>query len=154
MERSLSVRACATQFLLAAALAFTAGMAAAEEAVVLVVGSDTPIEEISLLDIRKAYLGISVTLGGSTIRPLRREDDERLNQIFMQSVIAMSQRSYERRLLSLMLKFGTPRPEAVDSRAQLFRRLEENTFSIAYMWKSEAESDARVKVVRVLWREH
>jgi len=129
-------------------------MAAAEEAVVLVVGIDTTIEEISLLDIRKAYLGISVSLGGGTVRPLRRDDDERLNNIFMQSVIAMSERSYERRLLSLMLRFGTPRPEEIDNRDQLIRRLAERPFSIAYMWKSEAEADARVKVIKVLWQEH
>jgi hypothetical protein len=134
--------------------ALTAGMAVAEEAVVLVVGSDATMEEISLLDIRKAYLGISVSLAGGTVRPLRRTDDERLNQIFMQSVIAMSERSYERRLLSLMLKFGTPRPEEIDDRDQLKRRLVERPHSITYMWKSEAESDARLKVLRVLWKEH
>jgi len=154
MECRLSVRARVSLVLLTAILTLTAKMAAAEEAVVLVVGIDTTIEEISLLDIRKAYLGISVSLGGGTVRPLRRDDDERLNNIFMQSVIAMSERSYERRLLSLMLRFGTPRPEEIDNRDQLIRRLAERPFSIAYMWKSEAEADARVKVIKVLWQEH
>ena len=135
-------------------LALVAEMAAAQDAVVLVVSRDSPINEISLLDIRKAYLGISVSLGGGTVRPLRRNDDERLNQIFMQSVIAMSERSYERRLLSLMLRFGTPRPEETDDRDELDRRLAERPYSIAYMWKSEAEADARVKVVRTLWQDH
>ena len=135
-------------------LALTAEMAAAQDAVVLVVGRDSPINEISLLDIRKAYLGISVSLGGDTVRPLRRNDDEQLNQIFMQTVIAMSERSYERRLLSLMLRFGTPRPEETDDRDELDRRLAERPYSIAYMWASEAEADARVKVVRTLWQDH
>jgi hypothetical protein len=135
-------------------LALMAEMAAAQDAVVLVVGRDSPINEISLLDIRKAYLGISVSLGGGTVRPLRRNDDEQLNQIFMQTVIAMSERSYERRLLSLMLRFGTPRPEETDDRDELDRRLAERPYSIAYMWKSEAEADARVKVVRTLWQDH
>ncbi len=148
------MRVRAAKWLLVTVFALSAGMAVAEEAVVLVVASNTPMEEISLLDIRKAYLGISVSLAGGMVRPLRRTDDERLNQIFMQSVIAMSERSYERRLLSLMLKFGTPRPEEIDNRDQLKRRLVERPHSITYMWKSEAESDARLKVVRVLWKEH
>lgn len=147
------MRVRAAKFLLVAVLALTAKITMAEEAVVLVVASETPIEEISLLDIRKAYLGISVTLGGHIIRPLRRGDDGRLNQIFMQSVIAMSEKSYERRLLSLMLKFGTPRPEEVDSLEQLLGRLAESRSSLAYMWKSEAEADERIKVIRVLWQE-
>ena len=154
MECCFSVRMRAAKLLPLVVLALTAEMAAAQDAVVLVVGRDSPINEISLLDIRKAYLGISVSLGGDTVRPLRRNDDEQLNQIFMQTVIAMSERSYERRLLSLMLRFGTPRPEETDDRDELDRRLAERPHSIAYMWASEAEADARVKVVRTLWQDH
>ena len=154
MECCLSVRMRAAILLPLVVLALTAEMAAAQDAVVLVVGSDSTIAEISLLDIRKAYLGISVSLGEGTVHPLRRNDDEQLNQIFMQTVIAMSERSYERRLLSLMLRFGTPRPEEIDDRDQLDRRLAERPYSIAYMWKSEAEADARVRVVRTLWQDH
>ena len=154
MECCFSVRKRAAKLLPLVVLALMAEMAAAQDAVVLVVGRDSPINEISLLDIRKAYLGISVSLGGGTVRPLRRNDDEQLNQIFMQTVIAMSERSYERRLLSLMLRFGTPRPEETDDRDELDRRLAERPYSIAYMWKSEAEADARVKVVRTLWQDH
>lgn len=135
-------------------LAFVAEISTAEDVVVLVAGSDSRIEDISLLDIRKAYLGISVLLDAGTVRPVRRNDDERLNMIFLQSVIAMSEKSYERRLLSLMLKFGTPRPEEVDGRDRLLRRLERSPTAIAYMWQREAEADARVKIIRVLWQEH
>ncbi len=102
---------------------------------------------------RKIYFGISVSVDGHTIRALRRRDDERLNQIFLQSVIAMSQRSYERRLLSLALRFGTPRPVEIKSRDELLRLLAENPSTIAYMWKSNAEADPRVKIIRVLWQE-
>lgn len=154
MECCLSVRNRAAKLLLSLVLVLTAEVTVAEDSVVLVVGSDSTIAEISLLEIRKAYLGISVSLGGGTVRPLRRNDDERLNRIFMQTVIAMSERSYERRLLSLMLRFGTPRPEEVDDRDQLDRRLAERPYSIAYMWKTEAEADARVRVVRTLWQDH
>lgn len=154
MECGISVRGCTEKLLLLVVLVLLAELAAAEDSVVLVVGSDSPIEEISLLDIRKIYLGISVRLGGGTVRALRRDDDDQLNRIFMQSVIAMSERSYERRLLSLMLRFGTPRPEEIDSLDEVHRRLSQRPYSIAYMWKREAESDARVKVIRVLWQEH
>jgi hypothetical protein len=147
------VRVRVAQFLMITALALTAATSRAEIAVVLVTDKDSPIESISSLDIRKVYLGISVTVGGYAVRALRRRDDEHLNEIFLQSVIAMSQRSYERRLLSLVLKFGTPRPVEVDSHDELLESLANNSSSIAYMWKSEAESDSRVKIIRVLWQE-
>ena len=153
MECRVSVRVRGAQILIISALALMATTARAEVAVVLVADKDSPIESVSSLEIRKIYLGITVTIGGDVIRAIRRRDDERLNQIFLQSVIAMSQRSYERRLLSLVLKFGTPRPAEVDSHDELLELLETHSSSIAYMWKSEAETDSRVKIIRVLWQE-
>ena len=147
------MRVRGAQILIISALALMATTSRAEVAVVLVADKDSPIESVSSLDIRKIYLGITVTIGGDVVRAIRRRDDERLNQIFLQSVIAMSQRSYERRLLSLVLKFGTPRPAEVDSHDELLELLQNHSSSIAYMWKGEAESDSRVKIIRVLWQE-
>jgi hypothetical protein len=142
-----------SRILLLGAVTLAAQSSLADVAVVLVTDRSSPITSIGSLDIRKAYLGVSVTIEGNTVRALRRSDNERLNQIFLQSVIAMSERSYERRLLSLMLKFGTPRPEEVEDVDELLKSLAARPSSIAYMWKSEAEADPRVRIIRVLWQE-
>lgn len=156
MEHSIPVTQLSSQILLVLVLVLMLSMTAAwaDDAVVLVTSSDSPIADISTLDIRKTYLGISVTIAGSTVRPVRQQDDRRLNLIFLQSVIAMSQRSYERRLLSMMLKYGTPRPAEVRDREALIEMLERNPHAIGYMWESDAESDRRVRKVKVLWQEH
>ena len=150
MERGISVRIRIGQLLVVFATMFAA-LASAED-VVLVAGKDSPIESLSSLDIRKIYFGISVTIEGETIHGLRNRDDDRLNQIFLQSVIAMSQRSYERRLLSLTLKFGTPRPVLVDDREESLRWLAEKPTTITYMWKNNAKSEPGVKIIKVLWQ--
>lgn len=147
------MRATVTKFLLVPVLMLFLTVSRADDAVVLVTGSEGPLSDISSLDTRKAYLGIAVPVGDNTLRPFRRGKDERLNLIFLQSVIAMSRRSYERRLLSMMLKFGTPRPVEVDSHEELVERLSKNRYGIAYMWKADADADARVKIIRVLWQE-
>ena len=151
MERRVSVKSVRIPVCLALLLAAEAAWADLE--VVLVANRESPIESISTLDIRKIYLGISVSIDGRNIRAFRWRNDERLNNIFLQSVIAMSQRSYERRLLSMVLKFGTPRPVEVSDRDQLLQLLARNPLSIAYMWESDAEADTRVKIIRVLWKE-
>ena len=153
MERRIPVRNRGAQWVLLVAMMSSMAASWAEDAVVLVTVSDGPITDISSLDIRKAYLGISVTIAGSTVRPLRQQDDDRLNLIFLQSVVAMSQKSYERRLLSMMLKFGTPRPSEVDDLEDLIETLVRNPNAIGYMWKSDAESDSRIKTIKVLWQE-
>ena len=154
MEHCIPVRKLGLQLSLLLAMALSMTAAWANDAVVLVTSSDSPIADISSLDIRKTYLGISVTIAGNTVRPVRQRDDSRLNLIFLQSVIAMSQRSYERRLLSMMLRFGTPRPTEVDDRESLIEVLERNPHAIGYMWASDADSDRRVRKVKVLWQEH
>ena len=151
MECGVSVRVARTSLLLA--LLFTIQICRAELAVVLVAEKDSPITNISTLDIRKVYLGIYVAIDGENIRAVRWRNDDRLNQIFLQSVIAMSRRSYQRRLLSLMLKYGTPRPVEIDDHDELYALLQEHPMTVAYMWKIDAESNARVKIIRVLWQE-
>jgi len=146
------VRKLGSQLLLGLAMMLSMTAAWADDTMVLVTSSESPITDISSLDIRKAYLGISVRIAGSTVRPILQLDDDRLNLIFLQSVIAMSQKSYDRRLLSMMLKFGTPRPGKADSREALIETLQGNPYAIGYMWKSDAESDARVRTVKVLWQ--
>ena len=153
MERRIPVRNRGAQWVLLVAMMSSMAASWAEDAVVLVTVSDGPITDISSLDIRKAYLGISVTIAGSTVRPLRQQDDDRLNLVFLQSVVAMSQKSYERRLLSMMLKYGTPRPSEVDNLEDLIERLVRNPNAIGYMWRSDAESDSRIKTIKVLWQE-
>jgi hypothetical protein len=141
------------KLLIAVLMILSAESSWAEASVVLVTGKDSPVEQLSSLDIRKAYLGILVRMEDITVHPVRRRDDERLNQIFLQSVIAMSQRSYERRLLSLVLRFGTPRPVIVSDHDALVQELTSRPIAIGYMWKSDAEADDRVRIIKVLWQE-
>jgi hypothetical protein len=153
MERGVSVKTKIVQSFAIGVLTLIAQLSSAEDAVVLVTSENSSFEDVSSLDIRKAYLGISVTVDGKVLRPIRRGDDERLDQVFLQSVMAMSRRSYERRLLSLVLKFGTPRPVEIDEREDLVQLLLDRPNSISYMWKSDAESDSRVKTIKILWQE-
>lgn len=152
MERGVPVIPRSHQFLFVLALAFITESCWADREVVLVTGKDSAVESLGTLDIRKAYLGIAVLLGGEPVRAIRRRDDVRLNEIFLQSVMAMSEKSYERRILSLAVKYGTPRPEQADDNAVLVSLLEQSYAGIGYMWRSEAEREERVRIIGVLWR--
>jgi len=147
------VRRSTKKLLLIAAMVMWGDAALAESAVVLVTSSDGPIQEMSSLEVRKAYMGVAVTVDGTTVRAVRRADDERLNQIFLQSVIAMSERSYERRLLSLVLRSGVPRPAEVGDLEELSELLERIPSAVSYMWRRDAEGDPGVRIIRILWQE-
>ena len=127
---------------------------AADRVVVLVTGEECAMDTISALDVRKAYLSIGVSYEGQSIRALRLNNDERLNQIFYQSVVSMSERTYERRLLLLLLKYGRPRPQHFESAEDLAAAVAEIPCSIAYMWQSDAEARAGIKAIKILWQEN
>jgi len=128
------------------------GMAAAEEQLVLVTADSCPADEISMLDIRKAYLGIGVELQDRQIRAYRLVRNERIERIFFQNVVAMSQITYERRMLSLMLKYGTPRPREFTTTEALAEALQQQDCGIGYMWREQAVSYPGLKVIMVLWQ--
>lgn len=123
----------------------------AEPVLVLVTQADSPISDVSNLDVRKVFLGIEVRQEASAIRGIRNISDEQMNAIFMQYIVAMSERSYQRRLLSFTLRYGRPRPLEVDSTEQLADRLNRDPHAISYMWLDEAAANDKIKVLRVIW---
>jgi hypothetical protein len=137
---------------LAFALLCLPGMAAADHQLVLVTADSCPADEISMLDVRKAYLGIGVELQDRQIRAYRLVRDERIERIFFQNVVAMSQNTYERRMLSLMLKYGRPRPREFTTTDALAEALGQRECGIGYMWHEQAILYSSLKVIKVLWQ--
>lgn len=126
---------------------------AAGHTVSLITSTDCGQESISPLDVRKAYLGVGVSVEGHLVRAFRLIGDKKLNQIFYQSVVALSERTYERRLLRLLLKYGQPRPLEFDSVEELIAAVVTTRCSIAYVWHRDIKERDDIKVIRVLWRE-
>jgi ABC-type phosphate transport system substrate-binding protein len=119
--------------------------------VVLVTASDSPLSELDSLQLRKIYLGFGVKSDGRAITAYRNTADEALNRIFLQTVVAMSEKAYTRRQLSLVLRKGVPRVAEFDDPEKLLAALKKNPYSISYMWKEDAISSSEVKILRVLW---
>lgn len=138
--------------LVGAAWLFCAAAASADT-VVLVTGEDCPVDEISALDVRKAYLGVTVKADGWQLRPILMRGDDRLESIFYQSVVAMSKKSYERRRLSLALKYGTPRLDEFDDLPAVTDAIRSEECAITYMWGHQAESLPGIKTIRLLWQD-
>ncbi|RDH85734.1 MAG: hypothetical protein DIZ80_02055 [endosymbiont of Galathealinum brachiosum] len=122
-----------------------------EKQVVLVVSSASPLVNLDSLELRKIYLGFNVRRNGNVIRGFRNTEDKVLNGVFLQYVVAMSAKSYNKRLLSLTLRQGIPRSSEYNSIEKLQDALSERPYSVSYMWKEDAERSTKVKALRVLW---
>lgn len=151
MERGDSVTRHRRIVALAALLLLLPVDGQARDTVVLVAAESCPVDSIDSLDVRKVYLGIAVTINGNHIRPLRLIGDERLDQVFFQSIVAMSRKSYERRALSLALKFGTPRPAEYDDLETALTMIQLIECSIVYAWADDLVDRPGIKILRPLW---
>ena len=130
-----------------------AGAARSGESVVLVTAETCPLQGISTLDIRKAYLGVVVRVDGHQVRPILMRGDDRLEQVFYQSVVAMSKKSYERRRLSLALKYGTPRLAEFEEVSAVSQALQSDECAITYLWSRDAETIPGIKTIKLLWQD-
>ena len=128
--------------------------AAADHAVVLVARSDSPIETVDPLDVRKLYLGFSVRAENDlSLRAATNQSENKLFEIFLQDVMAMSARSYDRRLLTLTLQSGRRRPDIYRNVAELIDALRGDPSLMSFMWQEDFEKAGDLKVLRVIWKE-
>lgn len=141
------------QWLIVCIACLIAGAAKHGASVVLVTAETCPMNNISTLDLRKAYLGVAVTVDGRRVRPIFMRGDEKLEQIFYQSVVAMSKKSYERRRLSLALKYGTPRLAEFDDVETVSEVLRSDGCTITFIWGHDAESLQGIKTIKLLWQD-
>jgi len=153
MERRISVTRRFGHWLIVCIACLVAGAARSGESVVLVTADSCPLQSISTLDIRKAYLGVVVRVDGHQVRPILMRGDDRLEQVFYQSVVAMSKKSYERRRLSLALKYGTPRLAEFEEVSAVSQALQSDECAITYLWSRDAETIPGIKTIKLLWQD-
>lgn len=125
--------------------------AQASERLVLVVGRHSRIEKLGSLELHKLYLGLAVIVDGVRLRALRNLSDTLMREVFFHSIVSMSESVYDRRMLALTLQQGLSPPPALPNTRQVFDVLAQDVDAVSYAWASEAETDPRVRVLRVLW---
>lgn len=123
-----------------------------DRALLLVSCGTGSLGEISLRDVRKAYLGLPIGKGGETIKPVRNETDERLHEIFLQRVMFMSAAVYERQVLANVFRFGGQQPRRVSKSAEVVEVLKDSPSAVTFMWSDALPTDGCVEPILELWR--
>jgi hypothetical protein len=150
VERGSSVSKAAVAAVLLTLLALGAPAMAAEQ-LVLIVSIDSKVEQLDSMDLRKLFLGLTVTQDGSRLRPALNETDARVKEIFLQNIVSMSDITYDRSLLRLALIQGQTQPTVYKNIALLLNAVASDPSVVSYAWARDVEHDARIRVLRVLW---
>ncbi len=123
----------------------------AAEQLVLIVSADSKVEQLDSLDVRKLFLGLTVTYNGDRLRPVLDEADARIKEIFLQNIVSMSDTTYDRSVLRLALIQGQVKPIAYKDIALLIKAVEADPTAVSYVWARDVAHDSRIKILRVLW---
>ncbi len=118
---------------------------------VLVVGEEATTQPFTPAQLRKLFLGLAKKHEGNAIHPLRNMSDEKLYNVFLQKVVFMSARNYERHLLSRVINMGGQRPFSYMSQTELLRSLRSDPYSVSYMWENTVRETPGVKILQKLW---
>jgi hypothetical protein len=152
VERGNSVNRIAATAVLLTLLA--AGRpASADEKLVLIVSADSNITQLDSLQVRKLFLGLTVTQNGNRLRPVLNETDARVKEIFLQNIVSMSDITYDRSLLRLTLIQGQRRPTAYGDIALLLKTVAADPSVVSYAWSKDVARDPRLRILRVLWHD-
>lgn len=124
---------------------------AGQQAVVLVVRADGSVTDLDSLTVRKLFLGWPVLMNGAPLHPIRNRSDGQLDEIFLQQIVAMSQSSYERQILTGLNRRGSIRPAEVASEERVLQDLYDDPNAVSFAWLRDVAHNPKVRVIRVLW---
>ena len=154
MERGRSVNKIAAAWLLAAlaGVAVTTS-ASADETLVLIVSADSKVDQLDSLEVRKLFLGMTVTHNGDRLRPLLNEAEPRLKDVFLQNIVSMTDTTYDRRLLRLALQGGRSLPAVYADKGVLINAVATDSTAVSFAWAKDVQHDKRIRILRVLWHD-
>jgi hypothetical protein len=154
VERGRSVKKTGAIWLLALLIQITAVPPAfADEKLVLIVSADSKVEQLDSLEVRKLFLGMTVTHNGDRLRPLLNESDSRLKEVFLQNIVSMTDITYDRRILRLALQGGRSPPVVYNHTALLLDAVAADSTAVSYAWAKDLQNYKHVKILRVLWQD-
>jgi hypothetical protein len=142
-------RIAATAVLLTLLAAGT--QALADEQLMLIVSADSKIVQIDSQEVRKLFLGLTVTQNGNRLRPVLNETDARVKEVFLQNIVSMSDITYDRSLLRLTLIQGQRQPTAYKDIALLLKAVAADPSAVSYAWSKDVAHEPRIRILRVLW---
>ena len=123
------------------------------QTLVLVTASNSPVNKLPPGQFRKLFLDVPVKSNGQLLVPLINMSDDLLYEIFLQKVVYMSKRHYERMLISKTFRTGRPRPARFDNNEELVKALKTIPGAVSIMWEKTARKNREIKIVQVIWEE-
>lgn len=139
--------------LLGLCVASNNGLAQSEpRQLVLVCSAELPATSLTHTEVRQLFLGMPTEKNGVDFTPLRNSSDPLITEVFLQKIIFMSKRNYERQLATRVFRLGGARPAVYSNVSELRDALRQSPGAVSYMWAKDVLQDDDLKSIGVLWQ--
>lgn len=112
---------------------------------------DSSLASLSHADARKLFMGTPMFSNSTRILPVLNTSDPLVTEVFLQKIIFMSKRDYERQLVSRVYRLGGVRPSEISVLADLILALQTNAGAVSYMWSDQISSHDGIKSLGMIW---
>ena len=105
---------------------------------------------LSKFELRKVFLGYSVNKDGKEISAVRNISDKDAYQLFLSQLIRLSDRNYEKRLMSKTFRTGLANVPKEKSLEAVYAELKRGDAVLSFMWLDEAQAEPGVSVIQTI----
>jgi hypothetical protein len=125
----------------------------ASEELVLIVSTRSDVDQLDSPLVRRLFLGLTVTQHGNHLRPVLNEADPEIKELFLQTIVSMSDSTYDRYVLRLALLQGRTQPTVYRNNAELINAVAADPTVVGYVWARDVAHDPRVRILRIVWHD-
>ena len=129
----------------------TANAETGEGKVALIAAKGSGIEEMSIRNVRRVYLGLKSVDSVAVKNPVLNVQSRVLYDEFLKNTMHMTEGSYKRKLVKRMFRQGGEKIEEVSSLKELNDHLLEHVGDISFIEVSFIDSMESIEVIQILW---
>ncbi|VAX00949.1 hypothetical protein MNBD_GAMMA22-976 [hydrothermal vent metagenome] len=124
---------------------------AEERRLLLITKPDYKPSPLDKNELRRLFLGIPVYRKGERLIPLVNKSGDLCYQVFLQSILGMSQKRYERVLVSGFYRQGVRSPTVYTSQDNLLLDLKNKKLGISFLFDNDSGEEKNFNVVQEIW---
>ena len=132
-------------------LIFASPAMAQGERGVLVAAESSQVEKITILEVRRIYLGLPSSEGNLIKKPVINLSSKDLYKSFLRNVMHMTEKGYRRKIVKRIFRQGGKQVKEIKDKNELVQYLKNNPFNVSFMSQDQANKTKGIKVIQVLW---
>lgn len=119
----------------------------------VLIGANIPEHQsFTSFEVRKLFLGHPIKKNNKIFKAIINTSDDMAYQVFLQKIIHLSEKNYERKLLSQKFRTGSLNVLSEPTLLKLNKALNKDKSRLSFSWLDEISQKNSIKVIQTLWK--